>query len=198
MDRHEHLARVGAAPHEPLATLQAAVNEGRTTIIVLSAICVLVACAILFGLIRQLVGGPLGAMARTVKVMAEGDYSVTVPGTERVDEVGTLARAVEVFRENGKKVAEMTEAEAVRIIRDQEARVKMMAELQQAFGGVVDAAIDGDFSRRVAAGVTYLGTSEKAQRDLGFAARPLEEGLRETLEYELGRLGDRGMLTPAV
>jgi methyl-accepting chemotaxis protein len=135
----------------PLATLQAAVNEGRTTIIVLSAICVLAACAILFGLIRQLVGGPLGAMGRTVKVMAEGDYSVTVPGTGRVDEVGTLARAVEVFRENGKKVAEMTEAEAVRIIRDQEERVKMMAELQHAFGGVVDAAIDGDFSKRVAA-----------------------------------------------
>jgi len=135
----------------PLATLQAAVNEGRTTIIVLSAICVLAACAILFGLIRQLVGGPLGAMSRTVKVMAEGDYSVTVPGTGRVDEVGTLARAVEVFRENGRKVAEMTEAEAVRIIRDQEERVKMMAELQRAFGGVVDAAIDGDFSKRVAA-----------------------------------------------
>jgi methyl-accepting chemotaxis protein len=135
----------------PLATLQAAVNEGRTTIIALSAICVLVACAILFGLIRQLVGGPLGAMGRTVKVMAEGDYSVSVPGTGRVDEVGTLARAVEVFRENGRKVAEMTEAEAVRIIRDQEERVKMMAELQQAFGGVVDAAIDGDFSKRVAA-----------------------------------------------
>jgi len=129
----------------PLATLQAAVNEGRTTIIVLAA------CAILFGLIRQLVGGPLGAMSRTVKVMAEGDYSVTVPGTGRVDEVGTLARAVEVFGENGRKVAEMTEAEAVRIIRDQEERVKMMAELQRAFGGVVDAAIDGDFSKRVAA-----------------------------------------------
>jgi nucleoside-diphosphate-sugar epimerase len=37
---------------------------------------------------------------------------------------------------------------------------------------------------RVAAGVTYLGTSAKAQRELGFAARPLEEGLRETLQYE--------------
>ena len=51
--------------------------------------------------------------------------------------------AVEVFCENGKKVAEMTEAEAVRIVRDQEARAQMMAELQDAFGNVVDAAIDG-------------------------------------------------------
>jgi nucleoside-diphosphate-sugar epimerase len=50
---------------------------------------------------------------------------------------------------------------------------------------------------RVAAGVTYLGTSAKAQRELGFGARPLEEGLSQTLEHELGRLGGRGMLTPS-
>ncbi len=135
----------------PVATLAAAVTEGRNTILALSAACVLVACAILFLLVRAMVGGPLGAMSRTVTTMAEGNYDVTVPGTARIDEMGTLARAVEVFRENGKKVAAMTEAEAIRIIRDQEARAAMMAELQRAFGDVVDAAIDGDFSRRVAA-----------------------------------------------
>ncbi|MGH7530852.1 MAG: arsenic resistance N-acetyltransferase ArsN2, partial [Gemmatimonadales bacterium] len=32
---------------------------------------------------------------------------------------------------------------------------------------------------RVAAGVTYLGSSEKAQRELGFTARPLAEGFRD-------------------
>jgi nucleoside-diphosphate-sugar epimerase len=40
-------------------------------------------------------------------------------------------------------------------------------------------------SLRVIAGVTYLGSSAKAQRELGFAPRPLEEGLKETLEYEM-------------
>jgi nucleoside-diphosphate-sugar epimerase len=41
---------------------------------------------------------------------------------------------------------------------------------------------------RVAAGVTYIGSNAKAQRDLGFAPRPLEVGLKETLDYELARL----------
>src|SRR5690606_5609904 len=86
----------------PVATLAAAVNEGRNTIIALSVVCVILACGILFALVRAMAGGPLGAMSRTVTTMAEGNYDVTVPGTERVDEVGTLARAVEVFRENGK------------------------------------------------------------------------------------------------
>jgi methyl-accepting chemotaxis protein len=60
-----------------------------------------------------------------------------------------MARAVEVFRENGIKVAAMSEAEAVRVLDEQKVRSAMMADLQRAFGDVVDAAIAGDFARRV-------------------------------------------------
>jgi nucleoside-diphosphate-sugar epimerase len=42
---------------------------------------------------------------------------------------------------------------------------------------------------RVSAGATYLGSSAKAERELGFSAKPLEEGLRETLAYEMEMLG---------
>ena len=42
---------------------------------------------------------------------------------------------------------------------------------------------------RVSAGATYLGNSAKAERELGFTARPLAEGLRETLRYEMRMLG---------
>ncbi len=44
---------------------------------------------------------------------------------------------------------------------------------------------------RVTAGTTYLGSSAKAQRELGFSARPLAEGLPNTLRYEMERLGMR-------
>ncbi len=44
-------------------------------------------------------------------------------------------------------------------------------------------------SLRVLAGTTYFGANEKAVRELGFAARPLEEGLAQTLEHELRLLG---------
>jgi len=43
----------------------------------------------------------------------------------------------------------------------------------------------------VIAGVTYLGNSAKARRELGFTARPLEDGLRETLLQEMRLLGMR-------
>ncbi len=133
----------------PVATLEATLNQARMMIAGLAIVCVLIAAAILFVLIRQMVGRPLGSLGETVSVMSEGRYDVEVTGQGRGDEIGTLARALEVFRENGIRMAEMTEAEAARIIRDQEARSAMMAELQRSFGRVVDAAVAGDFSRRV-------------------------------------------------
>lgn len=42
---------------------------------------------------------------------------------------------------------------------------------------------------RVAAGHTYLGNNTKAMRELGYAPRPLEKGLKETLLYEMNEMG---------
>lgn len=44
-------------------------------------------------------------------------------------------------------------------------------------------------SLRSVAGVTYTASSEKARRELGFETRGLEDGLRETLAYEMDKLG---------
>jgi nucleoside-diphosphate-sugar epimerase len=42
---------------------------------------------------------------------------------------------------------------------------------------------------RLMAGTTWIGSSAKAERELGWHARPLEEGLRHTIEHELRQLG---------
>jgi methyl-accepting chemotaxis protein len=163
----------------PVATLEAAVSEGRWTVAGLAALCVLVAALILFVLIRQLVGKPLGAMGKTVTAMSQGDYAVEVSGTKRTDEIGTLARALEVFRDNGRRMAEMTDAEAARIVRDEKARAEMMAELQRAFGEVVDAAVAGDFSRRVDATFTDAELNGLAASINNLVAT-VDQGLTET------------------
>ncbi len=41
---------------------------------------------------------------------------------------------------------------------------------------------------RVNAGVTYIGSNAKAKRELGFDPRPLAEGLKETLAWEMAQL----------
>jgi nucleoside-diphosphate-sugar epimerase len=41
----------------------------------------------------------------------------------------------------------------------------------------------------VLAGATYVASADKARRELGFAPRPLSEGLRHLVEYEMRQLG---------
>ena len=105
-----------------------------------------------FGLVWLLIaniGLPISRMTKTMRRLAGGDFAVEIPETVRRDEIGDMARAVEVFRESGLRVSQMTEAEAAAVQRNQSERGRMMAELQMAFGDVVDAAVAGDFSRRV-------------------------------------------------
>ncbi len=51
------------------------------------------------------------------------------------------------------------------------------------------AAVSRSERLRDLAGVTYLGSNAKARRELGFDPRPLEVGLRETLQHEMRLLG---------
>jgi len=110
---------------------------------------VTVALGVLGYLASLLITRPIPRLARSMARVAEGDYTTEIPYIQSRNELGGMARAVEIFRENGLKVAQMTEAEAVRIVADKEAHTRMMAELRDAFGNVVDAAVEGDFSRRV-------------------------------------------------
>ena len=50
---------------------------------------------------------------------------------------------------------------------------------------------------RVLAGTTYLGNSAKAQRELGFSARPFEVGMRATVDHEMALLGKAPPTAPA-
>ncbi|WP_236884223.1 methyl-accepting chemotaxis protein [Devosia sp. A16] len=132
----------------PEATLLAAAVNERNTLIA-GGLVVFALGLVAFFLLGSSIAKPVSRMTGVMRKLVDGDYQVEVPYHARRDEIGDMAKAVEVFRDNGLKVAEMTEAEAARIIRDQEARTAMMAELQKAFGQVVDAAVAGDFSRRV-------------------------------------------------
>ncbi len=136
----------------------------------------------LFGfLISRALAGPVPRLARTMKAIAEGQYDTEVPYIERTNEMGEMARAVEVFRENGLKVSAMTEEERAASERRRIERTDMMVALQAAFGEVVDAAIAGDFSKRVHA--------QFPDRELNSLAGSVN-ALVETVDRGLGETGD--------
>ncbi|GAB4178750.1 MAG: hypothetical protein OHK0024_16920 [Thalassobaculales bacterium] len=73
---------------------------------------------------------PLNALTAAVVSLARGDYSTEVPGVARRDELGAMARAVEVFKENGIEAARLREAQAASDIEAE--RQKRNAILQMA------------------------------------------------------------------
>ena len=113
-----------------------------------------IAAAALVGLallIMAYVTWPMTRLTRAATELAGGKLEVAVGIGKRSDELGDLGRAIEVFRENSLRVRNMTEADALRLVADEEQRRAMMRNLQQSFGAVVGQAVAGDFSARVSA-----------------------------------------------
>jgi methyl-accepting chemotaxis protein len=96
------------------------------------------------GLCLYLLGGvlrPVGAMTKTMRTLAAGDTSVDVIGARRRDEIGEMAKAVEIFRDNAREMEHLrNEQERARQQSEADKR-NMMAQLAQTFevkvGGLV-------------------------------------------------------------
>jgi methyl-accepting chemotaxis protein len=150
----------------------------RTSILVGSA--VVLALATLFGLLfSRSITTPISRLTRTMDGLAQGDLSVEVSGTGRSDEVGAMARSVEVFRENAVKISSMTDEERAASERRRIERTSMMQQLQLSFGEVVDAAVDGDFSKRVQANFEDPEINKLA-RSVNNLVDTVDRGLSET------------------
>jgi methyl-accepting chemotaxis protein len=117
------------------------------------------ALGVIFGLVFGYVIGqygiakPLGKVSQVLGELANGNKAVEIPFADYRDEVGDNARAAQTFKENliriEKMEAEQKAAEA-RAAADREAAAQKMAdEFEAAVGGIVQAAVAGDFTQRV-------------------------------------------------
>ncbi|MEL6318562.1 MAG: HAMP domain-containing protein, partial [Pseudomonadota bacterium] len=102
-------------------------------------------------LIARAVSGGVWAMAETMRRLAKGDLEVEIAGAEHQNELGEMARALAVFKDNALRMRALTQEKDQADADAAQARAAMMAQLQAEFGAVVEGAIAGDFSARVAA-----------------------------------------------
>lgn len=70
---------------------------------------------------------PLLRLAAQMKLMAAGDYTAEVSGRGRADEIGEMARAVDIFRRNGLEKARLEAELAMTRARDQAHLVATLA-----------------------------------------------------------------------
>ncbi|MBB4266858.1 methyl-accepting chemotaxis protein [Roseospira visakhapatnamensis] len=84
--------------------------------------------ALLHILLRGIVTRPVSTLQAAMSRLAEGDVSVSVPSTERGDEIGGMANAVQVFKENSRKIeALQAEQEAAHRRNARRVRTEMFA-----------------------------------------------------------------------
>ena len=96
-------------------------------------------CAALFGFLR--ISRPITRMTDAMRVLAEGDASVEVPYRARRDEVGAMAAAVQVFKDNLIRTRQLEEETALARAGSEAQRKAAMLELadgfERAVGGVI-------------------------------------------------------------
>jgi methyl-accepting chemotaxis protein len=138
------------------------------------------ALATLFGfLFSRSITKPISRLNKTMDDLAQGDLSVEVDGMTRADEIGAMARSVGVFRENALKISSMTDEERAASEQRRVDRTSMMQRLQRSFGEVVDAAVDGDFTKRVQANFEDPELNKLAQ-SVNNLVDTVDRGLSET------------------
>ena len=107
----------------------------------------------LIGLTARRSAGRLRRLAGVTRDLTEGETELEVPALDRKDEIGSMARAVEVFKRNAEEIkrleAERGETEAKAQAEAEQAQKEREDRIGNEIVALVDAVSSGDFSRRL-------------------------------------------------
>jgi methyl-accepting chemotaxis protein len=148
----------------------------RVLIVVTIALAALV-CAGMGFMIVTGVSRPIGAMTQAMRQLADGDKATDIPGLGRKDEIGGMAGAVQVFKDN------MIDAE--RLVAEQRGeqetkarRAQRLEELMRGFEGTVGEIVETVSSASTeleASASTLTATASRAQELTTMVAAASEE-----------------------
>jgi methyl-accepting chemotaxis protein len=165
---------------------------------------------------------PMKLLTGGMLELADGNFDVVLPGLGRKDEIGDVAQAVETFKvKSAEKARAEAQANADRELREAAAKAeqdriaaeqkseadkraaaerdaataKVMNEFDAAVGGIVKAAMAGDFNQRVP-----LDGKEGVIRNLADAMNTMCDNMGKVMDDLVGMLGSlaEGDLTKRV
>ena len=168
VERVEHFVKEGSDEYEATSRL----------------LTIVAAIGIVFGVIAGYMIGqfgivrPIMRLKTVMEAFAGNDLKANVPGVDRRDEVGDMARTVEVFKKNGLEVEQMRAEQLVTEKRNAEQRKADMYKLADDFEGAVGEIIETVSSASTeleASAVTLTRTAERAQEVTTTVAAASEE-----------------------
>jgi methyl-accepting chemotaxis protein len=138
-----------------------------------AAVLVVVLSMILGLLIRTLVVRPIGRLTGIVDTLASGHTAIEVPATERGDELGVMARAINVFREKLVEMEAMRQRQAEAERNAELEKKRMMRELADGFEQSVKGIVESVSSAAVelqASAQSMAGVAEESTRQASAVA----------------------------
>jgi methyl-accepting chemotaxis protein len=135
------------------------------TIVVLLGIAIALAASLL--IIRLQVTRPLKSMTATMSSLAGGALEVMIEGTSRRDEIGAMARSVEVFKQNALAVKRLEVEQQSLTERSEVDRRNFLRGLAAGFESSVKEVVDGVV---------------KAAAEMNATASELADAVRQTLQ----------------
>ena len=117
----------------------------------LSVLAIVLGLGFAFLIARSIIG-PILAMTEAMARLSRGDLAVEIPARDNKDEIGDMAKAVQVFKENAIEKVRMDEAEKKRLEDERKAAEAQRAR-EQAIGveiaTLIDAVSKGELTSRL-------------------------------------------------
>ncbi len=144
--------------------------------------------------VARSIASPIKQMTAAMGRLAQSDVSIEVPGLDRVDEIGAMAAAVSVFRENAiQKTAMEEEAQANRSLSERERLEREAEKAREAAESqfVVDSLAtglqrlaDGDVAYRIS--TPFAAHLDTLRLDFNNSLAKLHEALQAVMENARG------------
>ncbi|MGB8288234.1 methyl-accepting chemotaxis protein (plasmid) [Rhizobium ruizarguesonis] len=172
---------------------------GDTSVLSLGAAITALLAVSCFGFIaiRSWLVKPIKQMVSTMKVIAEGDLTLSVEGTIRRDEIGSMARAVQIFKDNELRTRDLekdveasrgaSEIERARIADAERQRARDMADATAGLAEGLKQLASGNLVFRLDA--SFAEDFEPLRANFNAAIVQLAESLR-AVSHATGSIDD--------
>ncbi|KQR70023.1 methyl-accepting chemotaxis protein [Rhizobium sp. Leaf341] len=140
--------------------------------------------------IRAWLVRPIRDLSQTMDVLANGDLNTEVSGTDRRDEIGGMAKAVQVFKDNGLRARQLeqeavasrtaSEAEAARVAESDRQRAQAMAQATSGLAEGLKSLSGGDLTFRLTQ--PFAADFEALRSDFNAAVSQLSDSLRSVAD----------------
>ena len=157
-------------------TLNEALAAARTNTVILSIISVLVTLVVggVGFFVAMRVSQPIQKITEATQTIANGELTLTVPYQAMQDEIGKLARSVEVFRQNAVEKLELerqqAETDSQRAEQRQQERLALAKQFEDAVGSIVTTVSDTATELSQAAEAMSANSEQTSSRSVTVAS----------------------------